>query len=78
MSCSRGWRWEEYINDLFLRCDFFGIIWAHVLRWFEICIVLPYNIRMHVLQFGCLDLFRKGHSPLHLSDLVDMYFDYLK
>jgi hypothetical protein len=72
MSCSGGWRKEEYIND------FVGIIWPHVLRWFEICIVWPYDIRMYVLQFDCSHLLRKGHSSLHPSDLVDMYFDYLK
>jgi len=72
MLCSGGWRKEGYIND------FVGIIWPHVLRWFGICIVLLYDIRMHVLQFGCSHLFRKGHSPLHSNDLVDMYFDYLK
>jgi len=72
MLCSRGWRKEEYIND------FVGIIWLHVLQWFGICIVLPYDIHMHVLQFGCSHLFRKRHSPLHPSNMVDIYFNYLK
>jgi len=55
-----------------------GIIWPHVLRWFRIFIVLPYDIRMHVLRFGGLHLFRKWHFLLHPSDMVNMYFDYLK
>jgi hypothetical protein len=72
MSCSGRWRKEEYIND------FVGIIWPHVLRWFEICIVLPYYLRILAFQFGGSHLIGKGHSPIHPSDLVDMHFDYLK
>jgi len=50
--CLGGCGKEEFINHIFLECDFFSSNWLHILQWLGICSVLPYDVRMYALQFG--------------------------
>lgn len=50
--CFGGYGKEKSINHLFLKYDFFGSIWTHVLHWLGISHVLPADICTDAMKFG--------------------------
>lgn len=52
--CAGGCRLSETTSHLFLHCNFFGLVWNHILRWLGVVAVLPMEAACHFYQFSFL------------------------
>lgn len=52
--CVAGCGFIETSNQLFLHCNFFGLVWNVIFQWLGVVTTLPHDVKGHFNQFSFL------------------------